>query len=33
MDAKHSALPDLGAVRHAVLNHAHGPIAVIPAGV
>lgn len=27
---RYSALPDLGAVRHAVLNHAHGPVATIP---
>lgn len=29
--ARHSALPELGAVRHAVLNHAHGPVATVPA--
>jgi nucleotide-binding universal stress UspA family protein len=26
----HSRLPGPGSVRHAVLNHAHGPIAVVP---
>ncbi len=30
--AKHPGLPGAGSVRHAVLSHAHGPIAVIPAG-
>lgn len=28
--ARHSALPDFGAVRHAVLNHAHGPVVTVP---
>jgi len=28
--ARHSALPEFGAVRHAVLNHAHGPVAIVP---
>jgi nucleotide-binding universal stress UspA family protein len=28
--ARHPGIQDLGAVRHAVLNHAHGPVAVIP---
>ncbi len=27
---KHSGLPGPGSVRHAVLNHAHGPVAVVP---
>ena len=26
----HPSLPGPGSVRHAVLNHAHGPIAVVP---
>jgi nucleotide-binding universal stress UspA family protein len=26
----HPGLPGPGSVRHAVLNHAHGPIAVVP---
>jgi nucleotide-binding universal stress UspA family protein len=26
----HSGLPGPGSVRHAVLNHAHGPIAIVP---
>jgi nucleotide-binding universal stress UspA family protein len=30
--AKHPGLPGAGSVRHAVLNHAHGPVAVIPSG-
>jgi nucleotide-binding universal stress UspA family protein len=30
--ARHAAGPALGAVRHAVLNHAHGPVAIVPAG-
>ena len=29
--ASRSGLRGLGSVRHAVLNHAHGPIAVVPA--
>ena len=28
--AKHPGLPGAGSVRHAVLNHAHGPMAIIP---
>ena len=28
--AKHPGLPGPGSVRHAVLNHAHGPVAVVP---
>jgi nucleotide-binding universal stress UspA family protein len=28
--AKHPGLPGPGSVRHAVLNHAHGPLAVVP---
>ena len=28
--ARHLALPDFGAVRHAVLNHAHGPVVTVP---
>jgi nucleotide-binding universal stress UspA family protein len=27
---RHPSLPGHGSVRHAVLNHAHGPVAVIP---
>ncbi len=27
---KHAGLPGPGSVRHAVLNHAHGPVAVVP---
>ena len=28
--AKHPGLPGAGSVRHAVLNHAHGPVAIVP---
>jgi nucleotide-binding universal stress UspA family protein len=28
--AQHPGLPGPGSVRHAVLNHAHGPVAVVP---
>lgn len=28
--ARHSALAEFGAVRHPVLNHAHGPVAIVP---
>src|SRR5215469_905088 len=28
--ARHAGLPGPGAVRHAVLNHAHGPVATVP---
>jgi nucleotide-binding universal stress UspA family protein len=28
--APHGALPGLGAVRHSVLNHAHGPVVTVP---
>jgi hypothetical protein len=27
---RHPRLPGPGSVRHAVLNHAHGPVAVVP---
>lgn len=30
--SKHSDLPGLGVVRHPVLNHAHGPVAIVPSG-
>jgi nucleotide-binding universal stress UspA family protein len=28
----HDTGPAIGAVQHAVLNHAHGPVAIVPAG-
>jgi hypothetical protein len=28
----HSGVPGPGTVRHAILSHAHGPVAVIPSG-
>jgi nucleotide-binding universal stress UspA family protein len=28
--AKHPGRPGPGSVRHAVLNHAHGPVAIVP---
>lgn len=28
--ARHAGLPGPGAVRHAVLNHAHGPVVIVP---
>ena len=28
--AKHPGLPGPGSVRHAVLSHAHGPVATVP---
>jgi hypothetical protein len=30
--AGHSGVPGPGTVRHAILSHAHGPVAVIPSG-
>jgi nucleotide-binding universal stress UspA family protein len=30
--AGHSGRPGPGTVRHAVLSHAHGPVAIIPSG-
>jgi nucleotide-binding universal stress UspA family protein len=29
--ATHPGRPGAGAVRHAVLNHAHGPVVIVPA--
>jgi nucleotide-binding universal stress UspA family protein len=26
------AVPGIGSIQHAVLDHAHGPVAVIPSG-
>ncbi|MGH3153277.1 MAG: universal stress protein [Streptosporangiaceae bacterium] len=31
--ARHPGWPGPGAVRHAVLNHAHGPVATVPLGL